>query len=162
VKIVQDVKRTLHVLDFLHVLPVHYSTVPVSEHRYHRRVQFADTDLAGVVHFSWIARYMEEAEHALWRAAGLSIVGPHHELGFPRVALTIDFKAPLRFEEEFEDHVRIDAISRRTIKYSHTITRGSTVIATGTMTAACVAHENGHMRAVEIPAEIRERFAAVS
>jgi acyl-CoA thioesterase FadM len=30
------------------------------------------------------------------------------------------------------------------------------------MTAACVAHENGHMRAVEIPAEIRERFAAVS
>ena len=45
--------------------------MPVSEYRYHRRVQFADTDQAGVVHFSWFARYMEEAEHALWRAADL-------------------------------------------------------------------------------------------
>ena len=39
----------------------------VSEHRYHRRVQFAETDMAGVVHFSYFLRYMEEAEHALWR-----------------------------------------------------------------------------------------------
>ena len=134
--------------------------MPASEHRYRRRVQFADTDLAGLVHFAWIARYMEEAEHALWRAAGLSIVGPTREMGFPRVALTIDFKAPLKFEEEFEDHVRIEAISRRTIRYAHTITRGETVIATGTMTTACVAHVDGRMRAVEIPTDIRERLSA--
>ena len=41
--------------------------------RYSRRVQFAETDLAGIVHFSMFFRYMEEAEHALWRAAGLTI-----------------------------------------------------------------------------------------
>ena len=35
-----------------------------------RRVQFHETDLAGLVHFSIFFRYMEEAEHALWRAAG--------------------------------------------------------------------------------------------
>ena len=40
---------------------------------YRRRVQFAETDLAGLVHFSMFFRYMEEAEHALWRAAGLTI-----------------------------------------------------------------------------------------
>lgn len=134
--------------------------MPVSEFRYQRRVQFAETDLAGMVHFSAIARYMEEAEHALWRAAGLSIVGPDRAMGFPRVAVSIDFKAPLRFEDEFEDHVRIEAISRRTIRYSHTITRGDTVIATGTMTAACVAKDANGMRAVEIPAEILERLRA--
>jgi YbgC/YbaW family acyl-CoA thioester hydrolase len=129
--------------------------VPKSEYRYHRRVQFADTDLAGVVHFSWIARYMEEAEHALWRAAGLSIVGPERALGFPRVAVSIDFKSPLYFEDEFEDHVRIETISRRTIRYAHTITRGETVIATGTMTAACVEKDaTGRMRAIEIPPAI--------
>jgi YbgC/YbaW family acyl-CoA thioester hydrolase len=131
--------------------------VAQSEYRYHRRVQFADTDLAGVVHFSWIARYMEEAEHALWRAAGLSIVGPDRALGFPRVAVSIDFKSPLYFEDEFEDHVRIEAISRRTIRYAHTITRGETVIATGTMTAACVEKDaTGRMRAIEIPPVILE------
>ena len=49
--------------------------LPVSEHRLARRVQFYETDAAGVVHFSDYFRYMEEAEHALWRAAGLSIHG---------------------------------------------------------------------------------------
>ena len=39
--------------------------------RYTRRVQFSETDLAGIAHFSTYFRYMEEAEHALWRAAGL-------------------------------------------------------------------------------------------
>ena len=45
----------------------------VSEYRLRRRVQFYETDAAGIVHFSWFFRYMEEAEHALWREAGLSI-----------------------------------------------------------------------------------------
>ena len=128
--------------------------MPVSEYRYKRRVQFADTDLAGVVHFSWIARYMEEAEHALWRAAGLSIVPPDSMLAFPRVAVSIDFKAPLYFEDEFEVHVRLTAVSKRTFTYAHTITRGDTIIATGTMTAACVRKSPPPMKAVEIPAEI--------
>ena len=50
--------------------------------RYARRVQFGETDMAGIVHFSWMFRYMEEAEHALWRAAGLSIHPPGTEVGF--------------------------------------------------------------------------------
>src|SRR5689334_6065032 len=41
--------------------------------RYTRRVQFSETDMAGIVHFSAYFRFMEEAEHALWRAAGVSI-----------------------------------------------------------------------------------------
>ena len=47
--------------------------VMASEYRLRRRVQFYETDAAGIVHFSWFFRYMEEAEHALWREAGLSI-----------------------------------------------------------------------------------------
>ncbi|HXT68964.1 MAG TPA: thioesterase family protein [Vicinamibacterales bacterium] len=131
----------------------------VSSHRYRRRVEFADTDMAGVAHFSWIARYMEEAEHALWRAAGLSIVPPDHALGFPRVAVSMNFKAPLYFEDEFEVDVRITAISSRSVSYSHTITRGDTVIATGTMTAACVRKIEGKMQATELPLAILDRLA---
>ena len=135
--------------------------VAVSEHRYHRRVEFADTDMAGVVHFSWIARYMEEAEHALWREAGLSIVPPDRSLGFPRVAVSINFKAPLFFENEFDVLVRITAISARSITYSHTITRGDTTIATGTMTAVCTNKKaDGTMEATAIPPGILERLTA--
>ena len=134
----------------------------VSEYRYSRRVQFGDTDMAGMVHFSWIARYMEEAEHALWREAGLSISPPGADIAFPRVSTAFDFQNPLRFEDEIEVHVRIETISRRTIRYAHTITRGATIIATGSMTTACVQRHPPPMRAVEIPAHILERLAARS
>ncbi|HCQ99158.1 MAG TPA: acyl-CoA thioesterase, partial [Acidobacteria bacterium] len=55
----------------------------ISEFRLARRVQFYETDTAGLVHFSVFFRYLEEAEHAMWRAAGLSIAPPGADIGFP-------------------------------------------------------------------------------
>jgi YbgC/YbaW family acyl-CoA thioester hydrolase len=130
---------------------------PLSDYRYGRRVQFHETDLAGMVHFSWYLRYMEEAEHALWREAGLSILANGSDIGFPRVAASVEFHAPLRFEDVFEVWIRIDAISRRTFRYGATITRGEARIATGSMTAVCVTHHP--LRAIEIPRDIVSRFA---
>ena len=69
---------------------------------YRRRVQFAETDLAGLVHFTQFFRYMEEAEHALWRAAGMSIARFGETAGWPRLSAECQFKAPLRFEDEFD------------------------------------------------------------
>ena len=136
--------------------------MPVSEHRYRRRVQFAETDLAGVVHFSVFFRYMEVAEHALWRAAGLSIAPRDAELGFPRVSAAMDFLAPLRFEDEFEVWIRIAAITRRSIRYASTISCGGVTVATGTVTAVCVRKSPPPMRAIDIPDAIRSRFAAAA
>ena len=51
----------------------------LSQYTLHRRVNFYETDCAGIVHFSWFFRYLEEAEHARWRAAGLSIVSVQKE-----------------------------------------------------------------------------------
>ena len=81
-----------------------------TEFRYPRRVQFAETDLAGIVHFSTMFRYVEEAEHALWREAGLSIAERASGLGWPRLSAALEFRNPLRFEEEFEVWVRIAAL----------------------------------------------------
>ncbi len=132
--------------------------MPISEFRYRRRVQFYETDLAGVVHFSWYPRYMEEAEHAMWREAGLSIAPADSDVGFPRVACTVDFHAPLHFEEEFEVWIRIETLGPKTIRYACTISRGDTKIATGTMTAVCVKKTPAPMRAMEIPKDIAVRF----
>ena len=95
-----------------------------SEYRLRRRVQFYETDLAGFVHFSWFFRYMEEAEHALWREAGLSIASPESDVAWPRVAASFDFHRPLRFEDEFEVCLRIAEITSRTIRYACTLSRG--------------------------------------
>jgi len=125
-------------------------------------VQFAETDLAGMVHFSNFFRYMEEAEHGLWRAAGMSIDVVTSELKWPRVSAAFDFKRPLRFEDEFEVHVGIAAVTTRSIQYNHSIMRGDLTIGVGTVTAACVQLGADHvLRAVEIPAEILERLRAV-
>ena len=133
-----------------------------TEFRYQRRVEFAETDMAGIVHFSMFFRYMEEAEHALWRAAGLAIARTGEEIGWPRVSATFDFKKPLRFEDELEVGVRIAALTRRTVQYAFTLRCGKTTIGTGTITTACASTRPGEpMKAVDLPAEIIGRLQAV-
>lgn len=130
-----------------------------SEYRFRRRVHFYELDPAGIVHFSWYFRYMEEAEHALWRQAGLSIAPPGSDIGFPRVAAAFEYHRPLRFEEEFDVAIRITAIRPRTITYACELTRGDTRIATGTLTIACVSKREGEpLKAMAIPPEITGRF----
>jgi acyl-CoA thioester hydrolase len=130
--------------------------------RYRRRVQFAETDLAGIVHFSQYFRYMEEAEHALWRAAGLTIERAGSDTGWPRVAAAFDYKQSLRFEDEFDVRVRIATVTRRTIKYSFTLLRGETVVGTGTVTSVHVSKLPGQpMTAVPVPGDLIARLQAV-
>jgi acyl-CoA thioester hydrolase len=126
--------------------------------RYPRRVQFADTDMVGIVHFSMFFRYMEEAEHALWRAAGLSIIQGGDEAGWPRVSATFDYKSPLRFEEEFEVQVEIARVSTRTIQYAFRLTRAETLVGTGTLTAVCALKRDGSLESIEVPPEIVARL----
>jgi 4-hydroxybenzoyl-CoA thioesterase/acyl-CoA thioester hydrolase len=126
-------------------------------------VQFYEADPAGIVHFSWFFRYMEEAEHALWRAAGLSIAPPGADIAFPRVAASFDYQNPLRFDEEFDVHIRIAAMSTRSIRYACEVTRDGTPIASGTMTVACVRLVPGQpIKSTTIPPPIESRFAAAS
>ncbi len=132
---------------------------PVSEIRLQRRVQFYETDMAGVVHFSWFFRYMEEAEHALWRAAGLSVAAVGSEIGWPRVSASFDYRRPLRFEDDVEVHVRIAALNARTIRFVCTLNRAGEVVATGDMTVACVSQRpHEPMRAIAIPPDVAARF----
>lgn len=132
--------------------------VPGAFH-YRRRVQFAETDLAGIVHFSWYFRYMEEAEHAFWRAAGLSITGD--ELHWPRVAASCEYVQPLRFEDEIDVMVRA-GFGRRRMQYGFLISRADTIVCRGTMMSVCARiDETGTLKTIVIPAEIFERLRGV-
>lgn len=131
--------------------------------RYRRRVHFAETDLAGIAHFSTYFRYLEEAEHALWRAAGLTIARAGEETGWPRVAAAFDYKAPLRFEDEFEVTVEIANVSRRSIQYAFTVRRGATIIGRGTMTSVAVRYGPGDaMTPIDVPADVVARLRAAA
>jgi acyl-CoA thioester hydrolase len=131
-----------------------------SEFRMTRTVHFHETDAAGIVHFSCFFRYMEEAEHAFWRSVGLSVAAPDSPYGWPRVAVSADFRQPLRFEDEVEIHLRIVAMSERSLKYTCQISLGSTVVANLTMTTVCVTRSGPEktMKAAALPAALRDRF----
>lgn len=126
---------------------------------YRRRVEFAETDAAGMVHFSVFFRYMEEAEHAVWRTAGLDIFQSGENLSWPRISANFDFKSPLRFQDEFEVQTEMATVTRSTIQWAHVLTRGEAVIGTGTVTAICVKKlTDGTIKSTEIPDGIISRL----
>jgi acyl-CoA thioester hydrolase len=102
---------------------------------------------------------MEEAEHALWRAAGLSIAPPARAYGFPRVSMTCDYRSPLRFEDEFETWIRITAITERSIRYRCDVIKDGTPAASMTMAIVCVQTDaSGELRAAPLPEAVRTRL----
>lgn len=120
---------------------------------------FHEVDSAGIVHFSVYFRYMEEAEHAMWREAGVSIAARGAEVGFPRVAAAFEYHRPLRFEDEFDARIRIVAIRDKSLQYVCAITKGEERIATGTITVVCVSRDaDGVMRARSLPPDMAARF----
>ena len=141
-------------------IPDPRSSIPVSEFRLRRRVQFSEVDSARIVHFSQYFRYMEEAEHAMWREAGLSIAPRGATFGYARIAASFEYHAPLHFEEEFDVLIQVSKITPRTIRYACRVSRGADRIATGAMSVVCVTgNEDGRMVSMAIPAEIASRFA---
>ena len=128
-----------------------------------RRVQFYETDAAGIVHFSTFFRYMEEAEHALWRENGISIFPAAPTHGWPRVAASFEYKKPLRFEDEFEVRLEVSRVSTRSLTYVCRIVCRDEIVADGGMTIVCVQRaEDDTMRAAPIPEPIAALFRPAS
>ena len=126
---------------------------------YRRRVEFAETDAAGMVHFSMFFRYMEESEHAFWRAAGLNIWESGEHLSWPRISATFDFKTPLKFQDECEVHTDMGNVTRSTIQWNHTVKRGDVIAGIGSVTVVCVKkNPDGTMKSAAIPAELISRL----
>ena len=129
-----------------------------SEYRLKRRVQFYETDMAGIVHFSWFFRYLEEAEHAMWREAGLSI-DDGSGVAWPRVEASFEFHRPLKFEDEFELHLRIVGKDTRTIRYEGIVWKDGERMAIGKIAIRCVSKKPGEpMKSMDIPPDIDARF----
>jgi YbgC/YbaW family acyl-CoA thioester hydrolase len=128
-----------------------------------RRVQFAETDMAGVVHFSNYFRWMEEVEHAYFRAAGLSVVMQHEgrEISWPRVAVGCEYFGPLRFEDELELRLRVMKVGEKSFTYEVDFMKGGNQVALGKVTSVCCAVQPQRgFAAIAIPAEIKEKLVA--
>jgi 4-hydroxybenzoyl-CoA thioesterase/acyl-CoA thioester hydrolase len=126
-----------------------------------RLVEFADTDMAGIMHFASFYRYMESAEHELLRSLGLSV---YTEIAgvpitFPRVAASCDFHSPARCEDVLEIDVTVERIGTKSITYSFAFSDEGRDVATGKMTCVCcrVPH-GGEPVSIPIPDDVAAKL----
>lgn len=132
-------------------------------HEFHtrRRVEFADTDVGGIVHFSRFFVFMETAEHEFLRSIGTSVhlVEGERTIGWPRVAATCEYRSPARFGDELELRVRVARLGRTSITWDHQITVGDRLVATGRISSiCCVLDDPAGLRPSPIPAAIADRL----
>lgn len=133
---------------------------------YTRRVQFVETDAAGMAHFTTLFRYMEEAEHAFYRSLGSSAhrwTADRLE-GMPRVSVSCDFHSPLLYAEEVEIRLTVREKTAKAIRYEVAFFKKAgedrLEVARGSMKVVNAARPHGSLEwaAADLPSELRDEI----
>ncbi len=133
-----------------------------------RRVEFCDTDAAGIVHFSALLQFAEQAEHALFRSLGTSVMvpipsdsGERLMLSWPRVRVECEFHGSARFEDELDIALYVARLGTKSVSYLFRMTRSSEPICSGKTTSVCCQIDSaGQMTSVEIPDRLKQQLQA--
>ena len=125
-----------------------------------RRVEFRDTDTAGIIHFTTFFGMMESAEHELFRSLGLSVHPAATDrdpspLRWPRVASACEFLAPVRFEDVLRIEVSLARLGMTSARYRFRFSHSGQPIADGTITVVCCRFAAGKLSKTQIPADVR-------
>lgn len=129
-----------------------------------RRVEFGDTDMAGIMYFGNFFRFMEFAETEFLRSRGLTVSWREAggKLGFPRVSASCDFQKPAFFEDLLTIAVTVERVGTKSVTYRFDFTnqRGEP-LAVGRITAVfCVTTAPDRMEALPIPPDVRAKLEA--
>ena len=103
---------------------------------YKRRVQFVDTDLAGIVHFSKILCYVEEAEHFVMQ--GESVPAVDVSGGFPKVHVDCDYLSPLRFGDDAEIQMCLERVGGKSLTWKFIVRVADLISAEGRLVTVYV------------------------
>lgn len=104
------------------------------------RVEFYETDMAGIVHFSNYFRWMESAETELFNVLGIPITKKENAIfsGWPKVESSCTYNAPLRYQDEIEILLVVKEIKNHSMCYHFHFYKieneSKTEVAKGTMT----------------------------
>ena len=135
------------------------------EFKAQRRVEFSDTDMAGIMHYSNFFRFMETAEHGFYRSLGFSVVDDkiHPRVGWPRVHASCDYRRPLRFEDLVEIHLLVTEKKSKALSFQFRFNKlaegQAEEVARGALTIVCVSHApDGAMKSAPIPPEIADKI----
>jgi acyl-CoA thioester hydrolase len=126
-----------------------------------RRVEFRDTDAAGLVHFSVFFNFMEVVEHEFLRSRGLSVFTSDEQgpISWPRVAARCDYRGAVKFEDVLDVELTVARLGEKSVTYSFSFTHAGQPVADGEVTAVCCRLDpNGPPRSIAIPSLIRQKL----
>jgi len=126
-----------------------------------RKIEFVDTDLGGIVHFSRYFVFMETAEHEFLNALGTSVVLEieGRSIGWPRVSVSCDYRSPARFGDTLQIHLRVLRKGKSSMSYEIRFSCGDRDVARGRSTAVCCELAPGEkIKPIPIPAFIADRI----
>jgi acyl-CoA thioester hydrolase len=122
------------------------------EHTIVIRVRYPEVDGMGYLHHSRFLQYFEMGRIELLRSCGHSYVELEKQgVIFVVVKVECRFRAPARFDDELSLTTRIVRQTHVRIDHSYELKRGTTLIAEGDTTIACVDHEG---KLMQIPAAL--------
>jgi acyl-CoA thioester hydrolase len=136
------------------------------EYKTTRRVEFPDTDMAGIMHFTNFFKFMESAEHEFFRTHGLTMHdnGAEQMVGWARVSASCNYLRPAHYPDLLEVHLLVGKMTDRTIQYSFSFRvideadggEPGPVIAKGELVVSHVAKskDDARMRGALIPEEV--------
>jgi acyl-CoA thioester hydrolase len=123
------------------------------------RVTWADTDAAGVVHFSRFFVFFERTEEEFYRSVGLSFKDLRDKgLWLPRVEAFCQYKKPARFEDILEVKLTLEELREKSAKLGFIVTNKETAELLATGYFVVVAADKNTGRATQIPKEFADRL----
>ena len=135
-----------------------------SEFQTRRKIEFSDTDMAGIVHFSRFFIFMETAEHEFLRSLGTSVDTEDrgHKIGWPRLSASCDYLKPIKFEDEIGIHLTIIRKGTKSLSYHFEFTHHNEVVARGRLGVIfCICNPGQPIKSIPIPAFIADQIRAV-
>ena len=122
-------------------------------------IQFGDCDPAGIVFYPNFLRWMDAASLNFFTVCG---VPPWRELeqsrgivGTPLLEVSVKFMRAATYPERIEVHTRVEEWRAKVFVQHHAVLRGDEVLCEGRETRAFVKREDGRLRSIQIPADIR-------
>ena len=127
-----------------------------------RRVDFGDTDMAGIMHFANFFRFMESAEIDFLHTLGLTVSWRENDVkwGFPRVSVSCDFTKPARFEDLLSIGVTVEKVGAKSVSYRFDFSnqRGEALAVGRITTVFCRSDGPDHLESVAMPPEMRTKL----
>ncbi|WP_017753414.1 acyl-CoA thioesterase [Calidifontibacillus oryziterrae] len=120
------------------------------------RVNWGDTDKAGIVYYPNYFKWFDIAGHQFFRSIGLSPATLEEEKGIilPLLDAKCSFEKPLYYDDIITIQTEVAEIHNKVVKLNHAVYRGSDKTGYGYEVRGWVKKSDGTYKAVPIPDDV--------